>query len=49
MIYNIEELLKQLNDELSDYINDEKYVYKSGGDYIVVLEKLDDTITNENL
>jgi antitoxin component YwqK of YwqJK toxin-antitoxin module len=29
------------------YISDPKYVYKSCGNYIVVLEKLIDTITNE--
>jgi len=48
MSYNIEELLKQLTEELIDYINDEKYVYKTCGDFIVVLEKQSDTITNEN-
>ena len=48
MAYNIEELLKQLKEELSEYIDDKKYVYKICGDYIVVLEKLPDTITNEN-
>jgi len=48
MTYNIEELLKQLTDELVDYINDKKYVYKTCGSHIVVLEKLPDTITNEN-
>ena len=31
----------------SGYISDPKYVYKSCGNYIVVLEKLIDTITNE--
>ena len=48
MSYNVEELLKQLTDKLVDYINDKKYVYKTCGDFIVVLEKLEDTITNEN-
>jgi len=48
MVNNIEELLKQLTEELIDYINDKKYVYKTCGDYIVVLEKLPDTLTNEN-
>jgi hypothetical protein len=48
MTYNIEELLKQLTEEFIDYINDEKYVYKTCGDFVVVLEKLEDTITNEN-
>ena len=48
MIYNIEELLKQLTEKLSNYINDKKYVYKTCGVCIVVLEKLEDTITNEN-
>jgi antitoxin component YwqK of YwqJK toxin-antitoxin module len=33
---------------LVEYINDKKYVYKTCGNYIVVLEKLPDTITNEN-
>ena len=27
MIYDVEELLKQLTDELADYTNDKKYVY----------------------
>ena len=48
MTYNIEELLKQLTEELEEYINDKKYVYKTCGDFIVVLEKLEETITNEN-
>jgi hypothetical protein len=46
--YNIENLLKQLTEELVDYINDTKYVYKTCGNFIVVLEKLEDTLTNEN-
>jgi hypothetical protein len=48
MSYNTQELLKKLTEELADYINDKKYVYKTCGDFIVVLEKLSDTITNEN-
>ena len=32
----------------SEYIGDPKYVFKSCGKYIVVLEKLPDTITNES-
>jgi antitoxin component YwqK of YwqJK toxin-antitoxin module len=48
MSYNIEELLKQLTEELEEYINDKKYVYKICGDFIVILEKLEDTLTNEN-
>jgi antitoxin component YwqK of YwqJK toxin-antitoxin module len=48
MTYDTQELLKQLTEELIDYINDKKYVYKTCGNYIVVLEKLEDTITNEN-
>jgi len=48
MIYDIEELLTKLKEKLVNYINDEKYVYKTCGSFIVVLEKLPDTITNEN-
>ena len=29
------------------YVDDPKYVFKSCGNYVVVLEKLPDTITNE--
>ncbi len=32
----------------SEYISNPKYVYKSCGNYVVVLEKLDDTRTNES-
>jgi hypothetical protein len=30
------------------YLDNDKYVFKSCGNYIVVLEKLDDTRTNES-
>jgi hypothetical protein len=48
MLYNTEDLLQKLNKELANYIYDKKYVYKTCGDFIVVLEKLEDTITNES-
>jgi len=48
MTFNIDELLQKISDELVDYINNKKYVYKTCDDFIVVLEKLKDTITNEN-
>jgi hypothetical protein len=33
--------------QLEEYINNDNFVYKSCGDYIVVLEKLENTQTNE--
>jgi antitoxin component YwqK of YwqJK toxin-antitoxin module len=48
MSYDTKELLEQLTEELADYINDNKHVYKTCGSYIVVLEKLPETFTNEN-
>jgi antitoxin component YwqK of YwqJK toxin-antitoxin module len=37
--------IKEIND---DYLINPIYVYKSCGEYVVILEKLSDTITNEN-
>ncbi len=49
---NLEEInnrnLDEINSIYRNYINDPKYVYKScQGEWIVILEKLDETITNE--
>lgn len=40
--------LTEIQDQYIKYINDSTYVYKSCGDWIVVLQKLIDTITNES-